>query len=1224
VSATEHRRSLWSLPEVVGVEARPVHFPQPRTHYASGRKHAVSDAVELHVRTAGPIPVRALGAALYVGETAVLDYTATDESHYRFVAYEPERLHEGAEISIGWPQFPDRRVHTVHRYRLGPHAPLPVASVDEATPVAAGRHEVQHVRLLRSHVGTPPDLVLRWNAMAAVPTEVDVVIHLHGYCLAHKAPAPPGFCLAGHAADMTLPRDREPFSGLDFSNPENPHDTTPGRTRPTLAVLPRGSYFGGKHDDGYNFPALGTPNGLRDLRDLALAEFARVVGASAVSPRRLIVTAHSGGGAALEHVLQNNDPDEIQMFDATYTEAAEVKRWALAHIARDTTTLAGGSVPADRLGALRVLYRPGTQTRDYALVLAHALDDALASAPAALAGRYAVERTAIEHMDMPGHFGWRLLADAAAVLPDTQPAGADVPRAARQNGVNARKLGWGTRLAEIAQLLGVSASAATDEALVPAVVQFQSAHHLHHDGVIGPDTWAALRRLLPAPAAVAPTQAEDVDGFTPAEEKALRITNAFENTTAWERTHDLDFGGLSGDFDGQGLSLGLLQWNIGTGSLQPLLHELDRDAPDRIDVAFGADAGAVRAMLAEPHAVQLAWARSLNNASNRVIEPWAGHFARLAAEPAFQRIQLRHVRPKFQAAERHAHELGLTSERGLVLMFDCATQHGDGWLDTRHCHGCDTQTRRRRIAAHGAATEADLLRAIAEVRAETTSARWREDVGRRARTIVDGHGIVHGHRFDLASEFGLSDAAAAHEAFFAEDVPAPVLDATVAVPQFRVAPLVPVLGAAANAAAAAWNQRTHPARSGVDPADLRARLAAYVDLAEVQRALDASQIPLGSGPIDSIFVEAVHQFQHACFVEDALVDGKAGPATLDSLGLVRRTGLKSREDNPDQHPFLQRHAAAIRRDTGGEFTAARWFDTFVNPSFLGWTFKHSVHPVLVRKLRQAEAALLATSPYSGFTPRRLGQALHIAEQHGGSRPDQKTDSNHTVGLAVDINYTTNPWVGGESFSQVMRNASLLISGTDAGLTKVDLDRLRTSATADIAAALRQRSDALVDYFHVIDPAVPADVRQQALRDTLQARRATAHVWQRGESLDDAAHRWEQTIHSDLSKLERQAGFHPNHDPRRGFIDLPTDLVVALRDGACLAWGAVDFGDEASGDVMHFDCRTEGVGRTLNRGHAVVDGVPCVTGRRRQGEAIDFAEAAAGPITRRGRPSRHGT
>lgn len=52
---------------------------------------------------------------------------------------------------------------------------------------------------------------------------------------------------------------------------------------------------------------------------------------------------------------------------------------------------------------------------------------------------------------------------------------------------------------------------------------------------------------------------------------ALEITGSFENATD-------PFGGVSGDFDGQGISLGVLQWNIGQGSLQSLVTALGRDA----------------------------------------------------------------------------------------------------------------------------------------------------------------------------------------------------------------------------------------------------------------------------------------------------------------------------------------------------------------------------------------------------------------------------------------------------------------------------------------------------------------------------------------------------------------------------------------------------------------------------------------------------------------------
>ena len=38
--------------------------------------------------------------------------------------------------------------------------------------------------------------------------------------------------------------------------------------------------------------------------------------------------------------------------------------------------------------------------------------------------------------------------------------------------------------------------------------------------------------------------------------------------------------------------------------------------------------------------------------------------------------------------------------------------------------------------------------------------------------------------------------------------------------------------------------------------------------------------------------------------------------------------------------------------------------------------------------------------------------------------------------------------------------------------------------------------------------------------------------------------------------------------------------MALRDHACLVWGAVDLGRGSSGDIMHFDCRLDDLGRAV--------------------------------------------
>lgn len=61
---------------------------------------------------------------------------------------------------------------------------------------------------------------------------------------------------------------------------------------------------------------------------------------------------------------------------------------------------------------------------------------------------------------------------------------------------------------------------------------------------------------------------------------ALNITGHFEDS-------EDPFGGVTGDFDGMGISLGVLQWNIGSGSLQPLVKPLGEATVARLMPAHG-------------------------------------------------------------------------------------------------------------------------------------------------------------------------------------------------------------------------------------------------------------------------------------------------------------------------------------------------------------------------------------------------------------------------------------------------------------------------------------------------------------------------------------------------------------------------------------------------------------------------------------------------------------
>lgn len=271
-----------------------------------------------------------------------------------------------------------------------------------ATPAAAipsGVLEVNEVTMLRAHRGRPPDLVLRWNAMPSADV-VDVVVHLHGYT----------------RPNMHLRRDIEPWAGIDLQPVEGA--AGPSRMRPTVTLLPHGHDTGVKRGkiNRYTFPALTTEGAVDRLVAFALEQFGRRVGA-AQTPRmgRLILTAHSGGGAALMRILRSKDPHEVHVHDGLYQDASPLASWALKRLRRDRSLVESGGAPE---GGMRVFYRPGTAK--YSRALLAAVRRELSAAPAEVQRRYRVEASTLGHWQIPRQYGHRILADVGADVPNTK------------------------------------------------------------------------------------------------------------------------------------------------------------------------------------------------------------------------------------------------------------------------------------------------------------------------------------------------------------------------------------------------------------------------------------------------------------------------------------------------------------------------------------------------------------------------------------------------------------------------------------------------------------------------------------------------------------------------------------------------------------------------------------------------------------------------------------
>ena len=274
------------------------------------------------------------------------------------------------------------------------------------------------------------------------------------------------------------------------------------------------------------------------------------------------------------------------------------------------------------------------------------------------------------------------------------------------------------------------------------VKSFQKANGLSPDGVVGPYTWASLFPGAALP--VSPLLDQ------PVAERCLALTGAFETSTGFPDCYC----GLTGDFDGQGLSYGVLQWNIGQGTLQPLFADLLAAHHDVAANIFHDHLDELAEMLAASREDQLAWARSIQDLNrHRVFEPWAGLLQALGRTPEFQAIQTIHAERIHQKAVQLCGRYEVSTERALALMFDICVQNGsiDAATESTIRNDFDAIP----ASLDPMAIEVARLQSIANRRAEATAPAYVEDVRVRKLTIANGTGVVHKVLYHLEEQFGI-------------------------------------------------------------------------------------------------------------------------------------------------------------------------------------------------------------------------------------------------------------------------------------------------------------------------------------------------------------------------------------------------------------------------------------------------------------------------------------
>lgn len=272
---------------------------------------------------------------------------------------------------------------------------------------------------LGSHEGQGDNLFIRWNTLPQNIEAIDVVLHLHGY---NEQPA-----------NLALLQHKVEISGTDLSL----------RQRPTLCIIPRGRKISedeleAERESGHNpnpqrftFPGLfaNDGSGLEQLLAHTLLWFSRTYLGSddnnGIPIARLIFTAHSGGGAALNKILRLHslhracNPHEIHLFDAVYgppgRQGDGIISWASRHISADRTAGNGNIRPDmnENGGAMRIFYRHDNQGAAQWIAQQLVLPHLLGNIPSNLHSFYRVEPVNIPHNEIPKLLGPALLQNAS-------------------------------------------------------------------------------------------------------------------------------------------------------------------------------------------------------------------------------------------------------------------------------------------------------------------------------------------------------------------------------------------------------------------------------------------------------------------------------------------------------------------------------------------------------------------------------------------------------------------------------------------------------------------------------------------------------------------------------------------------------------------------------------------------------------------------------------------
>jgi hypothetical protein len=252
----------------------------------------------------------------------------------------------------------------------------------------------------------------------------------------------------------------------------------------------------------------------------------------------------------------------------------------------------------------------------------------------------------------------------------------------------------------------------------------------------------------------------------------LKITGHFEDS-------DDPLAAVSGNFDAMGISLGVLQWNIGSNSLQPIVRTLGKTAVTSTMLRFGDDLWrACYSTVTQGFAIVRAW-----QPSNKLPKPVFNELKAFVRSQPFQEQQIKVARKvgntAWDTAIDWANKQGrpTATKREFCWFYDIFTQNGGmksvtprkvqdfidnhgadsaddlicDWLKGRTDDGRGAKDSRKNAPLwRDAVPAAKVFLFVASfLRTAEANPLWHSDVMNRKGTIALGTGWVHAEKHDL-------------------------------------------------------------------------------------------------------------------------------------------------------------------------------------------------------------------------------------------------------------------------------------------------------------------------------------------------------------------------------------------------------------------------------------------------------------------------------------------